>query len=92
MLLKHSLSFSLQLFRNIIYHTQTLMLGMIAALGAHIVVPALSSGCTKRLFGIPSPMHSSTYLPGRNCLYAYQALYAELPMYFISIRALGPQA
>ena len=74
----------------IIYHTQTLTFGMIAALGAHIAVPVLSSGCTKRLLSIASPVHWSTYLPGRNCLYVYQALYTELPMYFISIRALGP--
>ena len=89
-LLKHSLSFSLQLFRKIIYHTQTLTFGTIAALGAHIAVPALSSGRTKRLLGIASPVYSSTYLPGRNCLYVNRALHTELPMYFISIRTPEP--
>ena len=42
MLLKHSLSFSLQLFRKIIYHTQTLTFGTIAALGAHIALSSSS--------------------------------------------------
>ena len=89
-LLKRSLSFSLQLFRKIIYHTQTLTFGMIAALGAHIAVPVLSSGCTKRLLGIASPVRSSTYLSGRNCVYVNRALYTELPMYFISIQTPEP--
>ena len=38
-LLKHSLSFSLQLFRKIIYHTQTLTFGAIAAPVADLAVP-----------------------------------------------------
>ena len=89
-LLKHSLSFSLQLFRKIIYHTQTLTFGVMAALGVHIAVPTLSSGYTKRLLHIASPVRSSTYLSGRNCVYVNRALYTELPMYFISIRTPEP--
>ena len=89
-LLKHSLSFSLQLFRKIIYHTQTLTFGVIASLGADLGVSILSPGYTKWPLGIASPVHSSTYVSGRNCLHAYRALYTELPMRLISIPALGP--
>ena len=55
-----------------------------------LAVPSLSSGHTKRPFSIASPVYSSTYLPGRSCLYAYRALYTDRPTYLIPIRAPGP--
>ena len=55
-----------------------------------LAVPSLSSGHTKRPFSIASPVYSSTYLPGRSCLYAYRALYTDRPTYPIPIRAPGP--
>ena len=87
--MKHSLSFSLQLFRKIIYHTQTLTFGVIAALGTHLGVPTLSSGYAKRPLGIASSVHSSADVSGRICLYAYRALNTEPSMHLISISATG---
>ena len=55
-----------------------------------LAVPSLSLGHAKRPFSIASPVYSSTYLPGRSCLYAYRALYTDRPTYLIPIRALGP--
>ena len=89
-LLKHSLSFTLQLFRPTIPPHADFDVTCDSAPEPRLAVPSLSSGHTKRPFSIASPVYSSTYLPGRGCLYAYRALYTDRPTYLIPIRAPGP--
>ena len=91
-LLKHSLSFTLQLFSfdhpphadfDVMCHSCP---------KPRLAVPSLSSGFTKRPFSIASPMHSGVYLLGRSCIYTYRALYRDRPTHLVPIQAPGPQA
>ena len=91
-LLKHSLSFTLQLFS--LDHPPHADFAVMchSCPKPRLAVPSLSSGCTKRPFSIASPMHSGVYLLGRSCIYTYRALYRDRPTHLVSIQAPGPQA
>ena len=91
-LLEHSLSFTLQLFRSTIPPHADFDVTCDSAPESRLAVLSSSSVYTKRPFSIASPVCSSTYLPGRSCLYAYRALYTDRPTYLIPIRAPELQA
>ena len=67
-LLKHSLSFTLQLFSPDHPPHADFDVMCDGAPEPCLAVPSLSSGYTQRPLGIASPVHLSNYLPGRSCV------------------------